>query len=60
MNSQEKQVIRDVINLLGGPTMTYSPENEVQEHRSRIAKAIKQLIPLAIETIPGKLIEVDL
>lgn len=48
MNKQEKQIVRDVINLLGGPTMSYSPENEVQEHRSRIAKAVKQLIPLTL------------
>ena len=49
MNEQEKQIVRDVINLLGGPVMSYSPENEVQEHRSRIAKAVKQLIPLTKE-----------
>lgn len=49
MNEEQKQVLRDVINLLGGPTMTYSPENEVQEHRSRVAKAVKMLIPLVKE-----------
>ena len=49
----EKQTIRDVINLLGGPVMSYSPENEVQEHRGRIAKAVRMLIPLAKEEVKG-------
>lgn len=49
MNKQEAAVIREVLNLIGGPVMSYSPENEVKEHRSRIAKAVKMLIPLAKE-----------
>ena len=41
-----KQVVRDVINLLGGPVMDYSPSNAVKEYEERIKKSVEQLTEL--------------
>lgn len=46
MSDKEREVIREVLNLMGGPTMTYSPKNEVVEWRARWEMAGDKLMRL--------------
>jgi len=46
MTEKEKDIVRDVLNLIGGPIMDYSPEVAVDEYASRIKKASTMLIML--------------
>ncbi|MBS3927757.1 MAG: hypothetical protein KGZ65_04115 [Sphingomonadales bacterium] len=40
---KKDQVLRDLANLLGGPTMSYSPDYESKERAARIKKAVEMI-----------------
>jgi hypothetical protein len=37
------QVVRDALNILGGPVMSYAPEVALKEYQERIKKASEML-----------------
>lgn len=43
---ERNQIVRDALNLLGGPVMGYAPEVAVREYEARIKKASEMLTSL--------------